>query len=138
MVGLTIPVFFYTILGNQDSLMETEQIGTTSPARQILVDEWYENPNELAYIGQMTDDDCNKLISNIKNANIYRRTFKITKFIIIICFIAVYIAFYFKLKLLGIIIQVIVLLVGLFSVISFFKLRKVETDPDYKKLYLVS
>lgn len=118
--------------------MQTEQISTTSSARQILMDEWNENPGELAYIAQLTDERCNKLVLNIKNADLYRRTFRITKFIIIVCFIAVYIAFYFKLKLLGIIIQVIVLLVGLFSVISFFKLRKVEADPDYKKLYLIS
>lgn len=118
--------------------MQTGQISTTPSAREILVDEWQENPDELAYIGQLTDESCNKLISNIKNAAIYRRIFKITKFIIIVCFIAVYISFYFKLKLLGIIIQLIVLLVGLFSIISFFKLRKVEADADYKKLYLVS
>ena len=123
---------------DQDNSMQTEQISTMPSARQILIDEWQENPDELAYISQLTDDGCNRLISNIKNAAIYRRIFKITKFIIIVCFIAVYIAFYFKLKLLGIIIQLIVLLVGLFSIISFFKLRKVEADPDYKKLYLVS
>lgn len=120
-------VWGYMTMKNQEKEMS---------AREMLIKEWDWDADEVTFIKELHEDRLYSLLIRIKNASRYKSIFTLTKYSVFIAFAGVYTALYFDLHLLSIFLQLLILTAGFFSVWYFFKLKKVEADADYKKLFL--
>jgi hypothetical protein len=107
-----------------------------SSAREIILDKWEWEKEELDFVNGLNEAQCSQLLSNMKKASFYSSMFSISKYSIFVLFIAVYSLRYFHQDALSLIIQMIIIPAGILAVFSFFMLKKVETDPNYKSLFL--
>lgn len=107
-----------------------------SLARESIVEEWDWESDELDFINSLTEEQCVKLASNMKKATLYSSIFTVSKYSIFTLFIAVYALRYVKLDSLSLIIQTIIIPVGIVAVFSFIMLKRVESNADYKALFL--
>ena len=114
--------------------MENQHKGIS--AREQLIQEWDWDADEVTFIRELHEDRLHGLLVKIKQASGYKSIFTFTKYCVFIAFAGVYTALYFNLHWLSMLLQLIILIAGFFSVWYFFRLRKVESDADYRKLFL--
>jgi len=105
-------------------------------ARETIINKWDWDEEEMDFINSLDDSQCSRLAANMKKAAFYNSMFMISKYTIFALFIAVYTLRYFHLSQLALVIQMIIIPMGILAVFSFFMLRRVEADPDYKSLFL--
>ncbi|SEA49484.1 hypothetical protein [Pedobacter hartonius] len=111
-------------------------MGNIRSARETIINEWEWDEEELSFINSLNDNQCSRLAANMKKASLYNSVFMISKYTIFALFIAVYTLRYFQLSRLALVIQMIIIPVGILAVFSFFMLRRVEANPDYRSLFL--
>jgi hypothetical protein len=107
-----------------------------SSAREYILNKWEWEPEELEFINSLDEQQCIKLVLNMKRASLYSTLFNISKYSIFALFIAVYTLRYFQLNPLSLIIQMIIIPVGIVAIISFIMLKRVESNPNYRALFL--
>lgn len=107
-----------------------------SSAREFIINEWDWESEEMDFINSLTEEQCVQLVANMKKASLYSTVFTISKYSIFTLFITVYALRYFQLNPLSLIIQTIIIPVGIVAVFSFIMLKRVESNPDYKTLFL--
>lgn len=122
------------IFGNITTPMKNQDIQPS--AREVLSGEYDWDEDEQAFIHSLDDERAAALVSRMKNASFYRSLFLYSKYSIFIAFIIVYTVRYFHYQSLSIIIQMIIIPIGISAIFSFFKLRKLESNSDYKTLFL--
>jgi len=105
-------------------------------AREFIIGEWDWEAKELDFINSLDEQQCVLLASNIKKASFYSTLFSISKYSIFALFITVYTLRYFQLQPLSLIIQTIIIPVGIVAIFSFIMLKRVESNPVYKALFL--
>jgi|GEM_PF-2509729 len=108
------------------------------PAKEILLGELDWDQEDLIFINDLNDQRAAALVKNMKDASFYRSLFLYSKYSIFAAFIIVYAVRYFHYQSLSVIIQMIIIPIGISAIFSFFKLRKVESSPDYKTLFITN
>ena len=118
------------------SYMAMENQQKEISARELLIQEWDWDADEVTFIRELHEDRLHNLLVKIKQASSYKSIFTFTKYSVFIAFAGVYTALYFDLHWLSMLLQLLILIAGFFSLWYFFRLRKVESDADYRKLFL--
>ncbi|WP_158795469.1 hypothetical protein [Pedobacter sp. L105] len=105
-------------------------------AREPLSGEYDWDEEDQAFISTLNDERAAALVKRMKNASFYRSLFLYSKYSIFVAFIIVYTVRYFHYQSLSIVIQLIIIPIGISAIFSFFKLRRVESNTDYKTLFI--
>lgn len=105
-------------------------------AKEALINELDWDQDDQYFITQLSDERAATLLKNMKNAAFYRSLFLYSKYSIFVAFIIVYTVRYFHYQSLSVIIQLIIIPIGISAIFSFFKLRKTESNLDYRALFI--
>jgi predicted GTPase len=107
-----------------------------SSTREFILKEWDWESEEIDFINSLDQQQCVKLVSNMKKAAFYSSLFSISKYSIFALFIAVYTLRYFQRNHLSLIMQMIIIPLGIVAVISYLMLKRIEANPEYKALFM--